>query len=523
MRLAHSALLPLLSTAIAAPAESHGDGAPPPCRFAVQWTQDKILARTDEFIWDMLYWEGKFHQDGIAYNQANGMSYDGSQIDWVTGERTEKHTFSAASKEALQIMLYARAIDGSLEAARFLSPDNLKDASGLVFALMEKKLETYIEFNETYPGFGGNLPWFAASERYIAPQPDWQNRVPALDNGELWWAVYAYIHALQKTDRPDYAQQAEGWQRWLETVTNNMLPIFYRGNGVVCAVTEIGDQTLPVDHPDQTYKCEGSGVLNDPYEGELVAYFFHLFGDLSTEDKDALWVAKRPQLVRDEYKIGGVGPITVERGYWFSGHEPWKVLELPFYDVDIIRRVYHNNERVRTCNSVLTKVPGLFASVNNITDPETDTIIGYISPAGIPSIANQTEQYLDVITPYATWPTIMFDKGVGLAWWHNMVSGKKMQNPYGSTESTRVDGAGVSALLTWDSKVLTVVSILGGVGDLVREGLKAAGVYYEFIQIAEREYSLVFGKKLKGEKIAMCLPKKEVPDAGLDDFTSCQA
>jgi hypothetical protein len=93
-----------------------------------------------------------------------------------------------------------------------------------------------------------------------------------------------------------------------------MLQIFYRGNGVVCAVTEIGDQTLAVDHPDQTYKCEGAGVLNDPYEGELVAYFFHLFGDLSPEEKDALWVAKRPQLVRDEYKIGGVGPITVERG-----------------------------------------------------------------------------------------------------------------------------------------------------------------------------------------------------------------
>jgi hypothetical protein len=92
------------------------------------------------------------------------------------------------------------------------------------------------------------------------------------------------------------------------------------------------------------------------------------------------------------------------------------------------RRVYENHERVRTCNSVVTKIPGLFASVNNITDPETDTIISYISPAGIPSIANQTEQYLEVITPYATWPTIMFDKAIGLAWWHNMVSGKKMQS-----------------------------------------------------------------------------------------------
>ena len=33
-----------------------------------------------------------------------------------------------------------------------------------------------------------------------------------------------------------------------------------------------------------------------------------------------------------------------------------------------------------------------------------------------------------MITPYASWPVIMFDKAVGMAWWHNMVSAKKMQS-----------------------------------------------------------------------------------------------
>lgn len=47
----------------------------------------------------MLYWEGQFHQNNVSYNSANGMSYDGTQLDWVTGERTKKHPFSAASKE----------------------------------------------------------------------------------------------------------------------------------------------------------------------------------------------------------------------------------------------------------------------------------------------------------------------------------------------------------------------------------------------------------------------------------------
>jgi hypothetical protein len=91
-------------------------------------------------------------------------------------------------------------------------------------------------------------------------------------------------------------------------------------------------------------------------------------------------------------------------------------------------RIYENAERARTCNSVVTSVPGMFASVNNSTDPTTNEIISYISNAGIPSIANQTIQYLEVITPYSVFPTILFNKSVGLAWWRNMLLGKKMQS-----------------------------------------------------------------------------------------------
>lgn len=91
-------------------------------------------------------------------------------------------------------------------------------------------------------------------------------------------------------------------------------------------------------------------------------------------------------------------------------------------------RLYKNAERVRTCNSVVTKVPGMFASVNNSTDPATNEIISYISNAGIPSVSNQTIQYLEVITPYSVFPTILFNQTVGLAWWRNMLLGKKMQS-----------------------------------------------------------------------------------------------
>lgn len=70
----------------------------------------------------------------------------------------------------------------------------------------------------------------------------------------------------------------------------------------------------------------------------------------------------------------------------------------------------------------------MFASINNVTDPATGDVVGYISNAGIPSIANQTVQELDVITPYSVFPTVLFDKGVGMAWWRNMAIAKKMQS-----------------------------------------------------------------------------------------------
>ncbi|CZR60559.1 related to GPI anchored protein [Phialocephala subalpina] len=305
--------------------------------------------------------------------------------------------------------------------------------------------------------------------------------------------------------------------------------IFYIGNGVVCAVTDLANQTFQVDDPRQNYTCEGSGTLNDPYEGELFAWWLYFFGGLSDNDKNLLWEVKRPQLVSVEYDMGAVGSITVQKGKSTDKSLKEHVLRSGRILVlqpramesngDAVLRRRHR-ERVRTCNSVVTKVPGMFASVNNSTDPTTGQIIGYISNAGIPSISNQTVQELDVITPYSVFPLVLFDEAVGMAWWKNMADGKKMQNPYGSSESTRIDGTATSSFVSWDSKITTVNAILGGIGDFAREKMKRDGVYDEFIYILNREYGAVF-TELKGEDVALCLPAEQVPDRGLADYTGC--
>jgi hypothetical protein len=98
MRVTLASSLALTWAALASALPS-GQAKAPSCRFASQYTQQQVLRDPSKFINDMLYWEGQFHQNNVSYNTANGMSYDGTNIDWVTGERTVKHPFSAASKE----------------------------------------------------------------------------------------------------------------------------------------------------------------------------------------------------------------------------------------------------------------------------------------------------------------------------------------------------------------------------------------------------------------------------------------
>lgn len=94
-------------------------------------------------------------------------------------------------------------------------------------------------------------------------------------------------------------------------------------------------------------------------------------------------------------------------------------------------------------------------------------------------------------------------------------------DPYGSSESTRIDGTATSAFVSWDSKVTTVNGILGGVLSLVRARMQREGLYDEFIRVASNEYKRVFDKPLEGTSQEFCLPKVKVQDVGLVDFAGC--
>src|SRR5687767_11848212 len=89
----------LLALATASATYASPSKKEPRCRFALDWTTEEIIKNPDKFAWDMLYWEGQFHRDKIAYNAENGMTLDGRYIDFVTGEPITEKPFSASSKE----------------------------------------------------------------------------------------------------------------------------------------------------------------------------------------------------------------------------------------------------------------------------------------------------------------------------------------------------------------------------------------------------------------------------------------
>ena len=72
-----------------------------PCRFAPRYTQEQILNNSSDFVRDIFYWDGQFHQNGVGLNTQNGLTYDGCILNGTTGiaNQTERHDFSAPSKE----------------------------------------------------------------------------------------------------------------------------------------------------------------------------------------------------------------------------------------------------------------------------------------------------------------------------------------------------------------------------------------------------------------------------------------
>lgn len=121
------------------------------CRFAKQFQCSDF--QKEEMVHDYLhhvaYWEGKFAKPGIGYDEQSGYTYDGHPLNYETGELYgEPHLFSAPSKESIHVSLLALAINGNEHALTFTG--GMEEA----LKVLQIKIDGYMKFNETYPGYG---------------------------------------------------------------------------------------------------------------------------------------------------------------------------------------------------------------------------------------------------------------------------------------------------------------------------------------------------------------------------------
>jgi len=251
------------------------------------------------------------------------------------------------------------------------------------------------------------------------------------------------------------------------------------------------------------------GQLRDPFEGELMIMWMDLMADGITDpNRERLWrKVKRgiwrktysgPELEADDPNFGVElpnGPITVESGWRFSSHEEWKYLVLPYLGNDDVRRLFKNGERARTWDAHLRGLGGMMAAAYRPADDGGNEV--YMDTLGIQSISygySEPAKKDLVVTPYAAFPLVLVDRGLGLAWHRATIARPNMQSPLGTVESSQAFPVGggepqVAAMHSWDTKVSTDLAMVGGTGDIIARFFAANGLSDRFEAIMQDTFS----------------------------------
>lgn len=524
------------------------------CRFArafqnVNWRDERTQ---NAFISHALAAERNFFAAAdVGYDNTTGMTYDGFDLDADTGSLkvgdiyTGARTVSASSKESVQISLLALSLLPQ-------EPDSpVVYTTEETLDILEKKVSSMEDFDRRYPGYGGFLPWICprgangdvmSGAPYgcrlqglnqeagpVEPASGWLARLPGLDNGQLAWATYAVARALSERASGNLDSQelqrtsdlARRWSQRLERMKASAVPLFYEGAGSGLVREEAGIFNLSADvagNPTNSYSIGPPHYyLVDPFEGELMVVFMDLIADWSgypdngAREKELMWSVKQGNVKAVNYTTKTGEVITVQQGFWFSSHEQWKIMVLPYLQIPFVRQIFANCERVRVINAIENLRPGLQGSCTAPSRVQCGTYGGYCNAVGIAEVAAQPVLWTQQVSPYGAYPTILIDKGSGLAWYNAMLSLPHMQTKHGSVEASDVTGTSIAPVLTWDTKSTTVLAMLGGTGPLIRRHLETEGLLSRFEAAVSNMYSAEFqGRFVSSSEEPLPLPPQQL-------------
>eukprot|EP00439_Symbiodinium_sp_Y106_P040706 s363_g5.t1 len=497
------------------------------CRFAkefegVDWHDAKTRA---DYMANVMYMERGFLGGAakLSFDPDTGMTYDGVGLDDSTGEvqHGTLRTFSAPSKEALHLSLLALALQPVEDVpAELATVFPLLYSADEALDILDKKAKTMEDFDSNYPGFGGFLPWFcsrginqaghcktlADPGTKMTPVSGWERTLPGLDNGQLAFGAAAVVHVLERRAKQEgtssrFARTARRWNARLERMKESVVNLFYNGAGLVRMVSELDNVTVDIAKNASNAHNENGLFLWDAFEGEMIVLFLDIFGNWTKypnngeEEKKLMWKIKAEHVEPVVYTAADDTKMVLQKGYWFSAHEQWKTLQLPYMDIPLVKHLFANGEFARLETSVQEQLPGLMASVNAPNGVQCDAH-PYCSAVGIQSLAEEPvfsfKESETVLTPYAAFPSILVDPAAGLAWYNHMLAMPRVQTPVGSIESFTVTGKAVAPMATWDAKVTTVLAMLGGTGPLLRNYMEERGVYGIFEDRVKSMYEPVF-------------------------------
>lgn len=473
--------------------------------------------------------EARFLAAGVGYDRATGLTHDGFNIDFDTGKlRGGPRNWSAASKESLHLILAQKALTGDAMAKRLLSPKNPAQGPQVALEILTKKIHSYQRFNADYPGYGGFLPWFKVEGGKVSPTSNWQDRVPGLDNGQLVWSLYVVAKSLKQLG---HAKLAKQYEAHVKLMADNVVNVFYdakekkfraeaklvRGNGVAPQRNRYEANIGP--------DTENS-FLHDAYEGLMLCHFADLFGNWAKHPagKEAIWAKARRKPVTYTTKAGE--RITLSIGHWHSSHETWSNLVLPINDLPLANQLFTNEQKARTAHAADTKT---WMRASTHRPGKDSTVPGYVSDLGIraPGITKRKVFKDPIYAPYATFPLAMVDankpginknaRRVFASWLKTMNEAPRMWGPFGMGESFTGDGKQMAPVLTWDGKVLPLISWMGGISGDVRKNLKSDGLYDAFMKRVKTDYRLFENHPIEGKKLHLRAPTARVPQ-GLPAF-----
>lgn len=111
---------------------------------------------------------------------------------------------------------------------------------------------------------------------------------------------------------------------------------------------------------------------------------------------------------------------------------------------------------------------------------------------------------------------------VATAWYHNMINGPAGQTKWGSIEGQCNCGLKISPFLTWDSKITTVVAMMGGLVSAVKERLQRESQYHSFLSRVSTEWGRVFDSSKLDVNVSFAYPSIGFPEPGRADFPNCK-